>query len=145
MTQATQEDVKHRASCLCGAVQFAVDGDLGEIGHCHCKMCQKAHGAAFGTYVSVRVDQVHIDAGEDLISRYASSPGVERTFCKLCGATLQFFEPDGKYLGITAGCFDTPLPDRVDYEIWTSAACNWGSREGLSWTHATEPPHEHSQ
>src|SRR5207249_145423 len=38
-------------SCLCGDVAFElVPGDW--MGHCHCSMCRKAHGAAFATHVS---------------------------------------------------------------------------------------------
>ncbi|MGH8286041.1 MAG: GFA family protein, partial [Steroidobacteraceae bacterium] len=38
-----------RGSCLCGGVRFEIDGPVGRASHCHCSMCRKAHGAAFGT------------------------------------------------------------------------------------------------
>ena len=43
-------------SCLCGAIRYEIDGPLGAAGHCHCTMCRKAHGAAFGTYSRVKRD-----------------------------------------------------------------------------------------
>ena len=39
-----------RGSCLCSSICYAVGGPLGPASHCHCSMCRKALGAAFGTY-----------------------------------------------------------------------------------------------
>ena len=36
-------------SGLCGAVRFQLEGTPQFINHCHCSMCRKAHGAAFGS------------------------------------------------------------------------------------------------
>ena len=36
-----------RGSCLCGGVRFEITGPLMRSSHCHCRMCQKQHGAAF--------------------------------------------------------------------------------------------------
>ena len=38
-----------RGSCLCGEVRFEIDGPLMRSSHCHCRQCQKAHGAPFRT------------------------------------------------------------------------------------------------
>ena len=79
-----------RGSCLCGSVRYEVRGPLGPASHCHCSMCRKVHGAAFGTYSRVqRTDFVLVSGAEDIAS-YQSSPEVTRTFCRRCGSTLQF-------------------------------------------------------
>jgi hypothetical protein len=79
-----------RGSCLCGSIRYEVRGLLGPATHCHCSMCRKAHGAAFGTYARVqKVDFVLVSGAEDIAS-YLSSPEVTRTFCRKCGSTLQF-------------------------------------------------------
>ncbi len=69
-----------RGSCLCGAIRYEIDGLMGPAGHCHCTMCQKAHGAAFGTYAEVKIENLKIVSGAEVIMRYRSSPGIERTF-----------------------------------------------------------------
>ncbi|HCA63195.1 MAG TPA: GFA family protein, partial [Pseudomonas sp.] len=43
----------HTGSCLCGVVRYRIDAPIDALTHCHCKMCRKAHGAAFATYASV--------------------------------------------------------------------------------------------
>jgi hypothetical protein len=79
-----------RGSCLCGSIRYEVRGPLGPASHCHCSMCRKAHGAAFGTYARVqKADFVLVSGAEDIAS-YQSSPEVTRTFCRRCGSTLQF-------------------------------------------------------
>ena len=79
-----------RGSCLCGSVRYEVRGPLGPASHCHCSMCRKAHGAAFGTYARIqKADFVLVSGAEDIAS-YQSSPEVTRTFCRRCGSTLQF-------------------------------------------------------
>ena len=35
---------KHIASCMCGAVQYAVDCDPVAAKYCHCTSCQRLHG-----------------------------------------------------------------------------------------------------
>lgn len=48
-------DAFTQGSCLCGAVTYLVSTPLKAITHCHCKKCQKSHGAAFATYASAPV------------------------------------------------------------------------------------------
>lgn len=79
-----------RGSCLCRAIRFEISGGLDRASHCHCSMCRKAHGAAFGSYVGVQKNSLHWLSGADLIARYSSSPDVTRTFCSRCGSTLQY-------------------------------------------------------
>ena len=79
-----------RGSCLCGSVRYEVHGKFPRIVHCHCRMCRKAHGAAFGSYGEIRAESFKLVSGEADIASYESSAGVRRTFCRTCGATLQF-------------------------------------------------------
>ena len=79
-----------QGSCLCGSVRYEVRGPLGPATHCHCSMCRKAHGAAFGSYARVQRSEFVLLSGADDIASYQSSPEVTRTFCRRCGSTLQF-------------------------------------------------------
>ncbi|HKI75058.1 MAG TPA: GFA family protein [Pseudomonadales bacterium] len=128
-----------RGSCLCGAVTYEIDGDSGAMGHCHCHMCQKGHGAAFATYVNVRWDQFRLLSGAEDITRYASSEGTTRTFCRVCGSNLQFIRDNKPGFGIAAGSLDSDPQVRPTYQIWTSSKVPWWElqhRDGLV-SHAT--------
>src|SRR5205823_1191521 len=77
-----------RGSCLCGEVRFEVDGPLMRSSHCHCRQCQKAHGAPFRTRARVAAADFRFLVGEELVSFYESTPGTYRGFCKVCGAPV---------------------------------------------------------
>ena len=77
-----------RGSCLCGGVRFEIDGPLIRSSHCHCRQCQKAHGAPFRTRARVAAADFRFLAGEELVSFYESTPGTHRGFCKVCGAQV---------------------------------------------------------
>jgi hypothetical protein len=79
-----------RGSCLCGSIRYEVRGALGPASHCHCSMCRKAYGAAFGTYARVQKSDFVLVSGAEDIASYRSSPEVTRMFCRRCGSTLQF-------------------------------------------------------
>ena len=83
MTQA-------HGSCLCGDVRFTVTWPSKWVAHCHCTMCQRAHGAAFVTWFGMEEAHAHIDDAAGALCWYASSPGAERGFCARCGSSLFF-------------------------------------------------------
>ena len=39
-----------KGKCLCGSVAWEITAEPFQAFNCHCKMCRKAHGSAFGTY-----------------------------------------------------------------------------------------------
>ncbi len=45
--------VRITGGCQCGAVRYAISGELGRASICHCRMCQKAFGSFFGPLVGV--------------------------------------------------------------------------------------------
>ena len=77
-----------RGSCLCGQIEYQIAKPLAIIEHCHCSMCRKSHGAAFATDAFVMRDDFEWVRGEDALTRYESSPGTFRCFCRACGSRL---------------------------------------------------------
>lgn len=77
-------------SCLCGDVRFTVAWPSKWVAHCHCTMCQRAHGAAFVTWFGMENERVRIEDAAGSLNWYVSSPGAERGFCKRCGSSLFF-------------------------------------------------------
>lgn len=115
-----------RASCLCGGVEFEIRGELLRASHCHCSMCRKAHGAAFGTYAVAKKADVRVVSGEALIAAYGSSPGVLRTFCIRCGSTLQWLKasrPD--LVDIALGILDDDPGIRPACHIYVGSKAPW--------------------
>lgn len=76
-------------SCLCGAVRFSYEPPSLWCSHCHCTVCQRAHGAAFVTWVGVSEGRFRYEQTHDL-KWYQSSADSQRGFCQTCGTTLVF-------------------------------------------------------
>ena len=115
-----------RGSCLCKRVRFEIQGQLGGTSHCHCTMCRKVTGAAFGTYAEVKNENLKIVSGAELILRYRSSPGVERTFCSRCGSTLQFVsEKNPGKVEIALGTLDDDPGIQVLRHIFVAYKAPW--------------------
>lgn len=110
-------DTKH-GSCLCGAVRFTVEGDLGHSDACHCTQCRKASGHYFASANAPR--SALTVTGEEHIRWYASSAKVRRGFCGRCGSPL-FWDPlERDWTGIALGAFDSPTGIRLEKHIFVS-------------------------
>ncbi len=110
--------------CLCGAVRYRAESDPFRVTHCHCSFCRKISGAAFLTSVAFRAKDF-VWSGE-APSRYHSSNGAERAFCKKCGSTLGVFEdalPD--WAQVSLGSLDRPQDVVPEDHIWTDSQIPW--------------------
>jgi hypothetical protein len=108
----------HTGSCLCGAVQFEVDGELRGPDACHCTQCRKQSGHY---WASTDVSEVNLKIrGEDKITWYRSSDKVRRGFCSTCGSVL-FWDPlERNWVGIAMGAFDPPTGTRLARHIFVA-------------------------
>ena len=80
----------NKGQCLCGAVTWELSAEPFQTFNCHCKMCRKAHGTAFGTYWFLRPDQVRVSSGADQVVVYRSSHLLQRRFCGVCGSVVPY-------------------------------------------------------
>ncbi|MGY1880264.1 GFA family protein [Pseudomonas reactans] len=121
-------DAINQGSCLCGAVTYQVATPLKAATHCHCKKCQKGHGAAFATYASARRSDVTIQAVRDTLKSYESSPGITRQFCSECGSSLFWSDAKGKYpewISIALGTLDTPFTAQAQAHSCVESRVAW--------------------
>ena len=108
--------------CQCGAVRFAVEGDLGRASICHCRMCQKAFGGFFGPLVSAPMGAFAWTRGAP--ARFQSSNKVSRGFCAACGTPLTF-EWSAEVMELAIGAFDRAAEIRPVVQLATGSAMPW--------------------
>ena len=92
-------------SCLCGQVRFELTGPAQFINHCHCSMCRKVHGAAYG---ASSMPTESTSTGSPASPRYitisrlprASAPSVA------CGSNVPVLEDEGTHVIVPAGALD---------------------------------------
>lgn len=113
-----------RGSCLCGGVRFEADA-IELLSNCHCSMCRKVHGAAYGTFGNAYKTGFRWVAGEDLIQGYESSPGNTRRFCRVCGSNLPQSRPEDETWVIPAGLLDDDPGVRPCLHMFTGSKAPW--------------------
>jgi hypothetical protein len=113
-------------SCLCGAVRFQVTAPFEEMHHCHCSMCRRSHGAAFATFARTTRDSLHLLSVEGQLTRFRSSPAVQRSFCGRCGSSL-LFEFDGlpDAVWVAVGTLDGDPQMRPQAHIFVGSKAPW--------------------
>jgi hypothetical protein len=100
-----REKIMIRASCCCGAIQFALTSPPSMMGTCHCSRCRKV-GAA--TFVFVRRESLHWIAGRGHVRRYQPEPPYRyaRCFCDRCGTALGEIDSEADSFPVAAHCLD---------------------------------------
>ncbi len=115
----------HAGSCLCGKVKFEVADRLKNIIHCHCSMCRKAHGAAYGSYSAAPARAFRFVEGHEAVATYRSSESVLRLFCRHCGSVLQWRDEARfkDWVSIPVGVLDTALDAASQQHafVWSKA------------------------
>ena len=114
-----------KGSCLCGSVQYELDGQFEVMSHCHCSMCRKHHGAAFATFVTVPLHGFRWISGEDVLSTYQSSAYGKRTFCGKCGSVMPVVEPDTGVVFCPAGNLDGQLGIQPQSHGFVGSKASW--------------------
>lgn len=113
-------------SCLCGAIQYQVAGNIGDSVICHCQHCRKANGSAFAVNASVQTADFNLLNGHTMLKQYESSSGVHRFFCGQCGAPIYSQrDNDAQHLRLRLGTLDTPLHQRPKMHVFTASKAEW--------------------
>jgi hypothetical protein len=103
-------------------VRYEIEGAIGPALNCHCSTCRKATGAAFRSRVAVPAENFRWVSGEDLLTRYVSSPGTIRTFCRVCGSTLvSLFDDNPKTIGLAMGTLDDDPGVRPAFHVFVGS------------------------
>ncbi|WNJ94830.1 GFA family protein [Vibrio ruber] len=115
----------YQGSCLCGQVTYEVRGLSKDGAHCHCSMCRKFHGAAFGTLFTA--EHVQWTSGQSLVKEYVAPNGTIRTFCRECGSSLGFRGKDvpQSRMEVAIATLDDDIEVTPDAHIYTRYKSNW--------------------
>ena len=116
----------HAGSCLCGAITYTTDSDLGPITFCHCSRCQKANGSAFLAAAQIDSASFKVIDPDHHLKYFESSPGVQRHFCGNCGSPLFSRRPGPpEIIRLRIGTLDTPVTDRPAAHIFHADKACW--------------------
>lgn len=120
-------DWPYQGQCLCGEIQYEVKQIEAQMGHCHCTMCRKFHGAAFATLGEAYTENFRWAAGEERLKTYEAPNGTKRKFCENCGSSLIFVasNDNGKMVEFSLGTLDSEIELKPDAHIFTDFGACW--------------------
>jgi hypothetical protein len=116
--------------CLCGGIEYRVNGPLRDVYNCHCYRCRRFTGHHMAaTAADATVVQI-VDASE-LLTWYRV-PEAAYAFCRRCGSSL-FWRSDQTpdRLSICAGTLDPPTGLTTVQAWWVSEASDYHTRPDI--------------
>ena len=85
-----------KGRCHCNAVKFTISKNIKTILNCHCKLCRKANGSAFSTYVVVASNEFVKECGD--LKTIQLSDNASKHVCLNCATPI--FNENPKYAGL---------------------------------------------
>ena len=128
---------RYEGGCLCGEVRYTVEAEPINERICHCRLCQKAIGAAFNARLLFHIDDVLLTGP---VATVNSSPALERGFCPHCGTTIFSRREGAGIMGLTSGSLDDPSLFRPQMHIFTSSRQPWVRLDDGLPQYAEGPP-----
>ncbi|HEY1431516.1 MAG TPA: GFA family protein, partial [Stellaceae bacterium] len=95
-----------------------------EAQYCHCRMCQRAHGAPVIAWLTVPLEGFAVTKGNPVA--YRSSAKAFRHFCGNCGTPLTWREADNpRRIDISIASLDKPEAVAPTMHVWTDSRIPW--------------------
>ncbi|MBL4666698.1 MAG: GFA family protein, partial [Sneathiella sp.] len=100
-------------------MSYEISGKVGDIVHCHCHTCRKAHGSAFSSVAAVTEAEFHL-AGRESLNHFESSIGKNRYFCSNCGTQVYAKKEGMRHIVLRLGSLDIDPGSSESKHIWVS-------------------------
>jgi hypothetical protein len=115
-----------RGRCLCGRLQFEVDGPFEAVSQCHCTSCKKISGGVGTVSGIARTSAIRIVAGEELIRSYQPSEGSAKSFCGECGSNLFGGGwPQSENASVRLSSIEPPYEQKPQAHIYVRSVAPW--------------------
>ena len=115
------------ATCNCGQLSLACEGEPVRLSVCHCLECQRRTGSVFGTQARFPRARVAIEGQATAWSRAADS-GNSLTFhfCPACGTTLYWIASDfPDVIAVAVGGFADPSHPPPRFSVYENRRHAW--------------------
>ena len=135
--------LKITGQCLCGSVQYEVNGTAERFYHCHCQRCRKATGTGHASNLLVSpISSIRWLAGKTLLAQF-KVPDAERffnTFCTRCGSPMPREVEQLNGVLIPAGTINEELPVKPQARIFWDSRAEWSCSDDGIPTFSEYPP-----
>jgi len=118
-----------QASCACGQLTAACEGEPVRISMCHCLACQERTGSVFGVQARFPRDRVTVRGRASQFTRAGDGgQAITFSFCPSCGSTV-FWETSGLpgLMAVAVGAFADPQFPAPRHSVYESRRHLWVS------------------
>jgi hypothetical protein len=112
-------------TCLCGDIQYRLDGPFQLMMHCHCSRCRKHHGSAFATFVGAPERGFEWLSGRDRVAHWFGPTNMPRFFCPTCASVVPAPEPQDDLRFVPAGTLLTDCGVKPVAHIFAASKAPW--------------------
>ncbi|RHW19417.1 aldehyde-activating protein [Sphingomonas gilva] len=115
------------ASCRCGQLTAACEGEPVRISVCHCLACQRRSGSPFAEQARFPADKVQVAGKSKQWVRAADSGrAVIYHFCPDCGSTVWYQGgPMPEAIAVPVGAFADPNFPPPRFSVWEERKHPW--------------------
>jgi hypothetical protein len=113
-------------NCLCKQVRFEFESTPTNVSICHCSICRKTTGTAFGVYIKVSESDLKLTDGADQLHSYSVTDNLSTQFCQACGSTI--FATHTEYPGfvyVSLGAMTEDSGIRPMYHEFVGSKASW--------------------
>ena len=114
-----------QGSCLCGVVEFRVEGIFPKAYQCHCSLCRKQGGASASLAILVEARNFSWVTGREHISSYVRPTGFRSDFCARCGSPVPNPLRTTAYYWVPAGLLDDAETLEIGAHLYTGSKASW--------------------
>jgi len=111
--------------CLCGEVQFELQGIIPNVYECHCLLCRKQSGTSSNTATFIHESNFAWLCGEDSITYFQKDTGFTSNFCNKCGSPVPNRLRDTDKYWVPAGLPEALVDQEIVADIYTRSKASW--------------------
>ncbi|WP_296749136.1 GFA family protein [Thiobacillus sp.] len=113
--------------CLCGQVEFEIDGSRFKLYQCHCSLCRRQGGSMSNAATIVANNHFHWLGGAELISSWKNEGRFRSDFCSTCGCPVPNPLRNMPYFWIPAGLLEDSGKLEVVAHLCVASKASWDS------------------
>lgn len=114
-----------KGKCLCGDVEFQINGHLPNLYQCHCSLCRKLSGSSSDTATFLNKEQFNWIKGTSIIHSYKTETGYRSDFCSKCGSNVPHLMDNGRQYWIPAGLLDDAGDSHIAAHLFVDSKARW--------------------
>src|SRR5262249_13402438 len=116
-----------RGHCLCGRVEFEIDGSRFKLYQCHCSLCRRQSGSSSNAAAIISAEKFRWLSGLEFISSWTKDTGFRSDFCWPCGSPVPNPLRNMPYVWVPAGLLENGEGLLIAAHLCVASKAPWDS------------------